>query len=135
MRHWAWIDEIVRWRRRRKDVKWVDDQVRQFAERCDDRERYENLVRDVAAVMGHRSSELADAFGGYLCTCENNSWLHLEEFGPLGGCTYGWKLARRALRNHHDFGRRSNLVRCTHDNVLCRRYGCPDDPEWKEDRA
>ena len=31
----------------------------------------------------------------------------------------------------HEFSRRNDL--CQHDDPLCRRYGCPDDPNWKGD--
>ncbi len=31
----------------------------------------------------------------------------------------------------HEFSRRNNL--CRHDDPLCRKYGCPDDPSWKGD--
>lgn len=24
---------------------------------------------------------------------------------------------------------------CPHDDPLCDKYGCPDDPNWKGDRA
>lgn len=41
---------------------------------------------------------------------------------------------REWVRQHvHEFNRRNGL--CRHDDPLCRRYGCPDDPSWRGDRA
>jgi hypothetical protein len=55
------------------------------------------MVRLVAEAMGHKSSELADAFGGYLCACERASWSQLAEFGDRGGCPAGWADARAVV--------------------------------------
>lgn len=58
----------------------------------------DEMVRRVAYAMGHAPSDLADAFGGYLCTCERASWLRLSEYGHLGGCSAGWVDARAAIK-------------------------------------
>ena len=87
--------------------------------------RYAELVREVASRSGHKPSELADAFGGYMCECKRGSWLHLDEFGSGGGCVSGWARARRTIRIHHEFGHRHELSQVGASD-LCRRYGCAD---------
>jgi hypothetical protein len=54
----------------------------------------------IMTLAGHKPSGLADAFGGYLCACRQSSWLHLDEFGPYGGCVEGWHDAREFLAQH-----------------------------------
>lgn len=102
----------------------------------------------IMAVAGHRPTGLADALGGYLCACRAASWSNLDEYGPYGGCPAGWYDAREflarygvpapinfeAARRHHEFGHRNGLTAYDHDDPLCRKYGCPDDSEWKGDR-
>lgn len=113
-----WLRE---WRRRRQ-VREVTSEPRTF----------NDLIYSRMTALGHRPSGLADAFGGYLCACEQDSWLQLEHFGPLGGCWTGWVAARSALRHEHKWREDTNV--CRHGDVLCDRYGCPDDPNWKGDR-
>ena len=49
-------------------------------------------------VMGHECSELADITGGYLCKCENASWLHtLKGYPPGGACPEGWEAAGKLI--------------------------------------
>ena len=112
-------------------------------------------MHTIATLAGHRPSGLANALGGYLCACRQSSWSHLDVFGPYGGCATGWADARAFLHRHgvpseltlpdpndvdselvdeltHEFMRRNDL--CRHD-ALCRKYGCPDDPNWRGDRT
>lgn len=102
----------------------------------------------IMTLAGHKPSSLADAGGGYLCACQRASWSSLDEYGPYGGCPKGWYDAREflarhgvpsevdfdAARRHHQFGHRNGLTKCSHDDPLCRKYGCPDDPNWKGDQ-
>lgn len=47
----------------------------------------------------------------------------------------------RELRHQRDWikrdverAKRAERFRCPHDDYLCDKYGCPNDPTWKGDR-
>lgn len=51
-----------------------------------------------------------------------------------------WWSERRDLRRRErelarEFEHRRARFRCPHDDYLCDKYGCPDDPSWAGDRA
>lgn len=81
------------------------------------------LVYEHARRLGHRPTEVADAFGGYKCACSLTSWSHDSRYGPRGGCPVGYPSARRAIKRHHDFGHRNNL-RLDQGRKLCLAFGC-----------
>lgn len=54
----------------------------------------------IMTAAGHRPSEVADVLGGALCACGQASWSHAQEYGPYGGCPWGWYDARTFLRRY-----------------------------------
>jgi hypothetical protein len=63
-------------------------------------------------------------------------WLYVHELAPRLDEWRNRRAQRERERNERimsNFAQRKRFE-CPHDDYLCARYGCPDDPNWKGDR-